>query len=212
MKNRKSPDSRPLGYGDIVRSKCGRDRKRPFMVIGTGSRNGYGTVVLADGKLRPLSRPKTKNVLHIEKIGEADLIVFSPGSLYTSILPHLLSQDVRNALKKAHAPILYVCNIVTQPGETDGYSVSDHVKVLNRYLDGRRIDMVLANNAMPSAETAEHYFRTEGKEPVHVDSLRLEELGVELIEDTLLSMENGAIRHNALKTAFQIFAILMRQE
>lgn len=72
--------------------------------------------------------------------------------------------------------------------------------------------MVLANNAMPSAETAEHYFRTEGKEPVHVDSLRLEELGVELIEDTLLSMENGAIRHNALKTAFQIFAILMRQE
>jgi uncharacterized cofD-like protein len=147
-----------------------------------------------------------------EKIAEADLIIFSPGSLYTSILPHLLSQDVRNALKKAHAPILYVCNIVTQPGETDGYSVSDHVKVLNRYLDGRRIDMVLANNAMPSAETAEHYFRTEGKEPVHVDSLRLEELGVELIEDTLLSMENGAIRHNALKTAFQIFAILMRQE
>lgn len=80
MKNRKSPDSRPLGYGDIVRSKCGRDRKRPFMVIGTGSRNGYGTVVLADGKLRPLSRPKTKNVLHIEKIGEAapeDLNLFN---------------------------------------------------------------------------------------------------------------------------------------
>ncbi len=80
MKNRKSPDSRPLRYGDIVRSICGRDRKRPFMVIGTGSRNGYGTVVLADGKLRPLSRPKTKNVLHVEKIGEAapeDLNLFN---------------------------------------------------------------------------------------------------------------------------------------
>ena len=86
------------------------------------------------------------------------------------------------------------------------------MKVLNRYLDGRRIDMVLANNAMPSPETAEYYFRTEGKEPVHVDRPKLEEQGVELIEDSLLSMENGAIRHNALKTAFQIFAFLMRQE
>ena len=103
-----------------------------------------------------------------------------------------------------------MCNIVTQPGETDGYSVGDHVQVLNRYLDGRQIDVVLANNAMPSAETADHYFRTEGKEPVRIDRSRLEELGVELMEDSLLNMENGVIRHNAMKTAFQIFAFLMR--
>lgn len=71
MGNRNSSDNRSLKYGDIVRSKCGRDRKRPFMVIGTGSRNGYCIAVLADGELRPVSRPKAKNVLHVEKIGEA---------------------------------------------------------------------------------------------------------------------------------------------
>ena len=127
-------------------------------------------------------------------------------------MPHLLSEDIRKALKDAHAPILYVCNIVTQPGETDGYSVSEHVRVLNRYLGDRKVDVVLANNVMPGTEIAEHYLRTEGKEPVQVDRRQLEGLGAELIEDSLLSIENGTIRHNALKTAFQIFAFLMRQE
>ena len=186
-------------------------------LIGKSGRKEYFGQVAVSQNARKIRKLDYDHSIHIsekviEKIGEADLIVFSPGSLYTSILPHLLSQDVRDALKRTRAPILYVCNIVTQPGETDGYSVSDHVKVLNRYLDGRRIDMVLANNAMPSAETAEHYFRTEGKEPVHVDRAQLEELGVELIEDALLNMENGVIRHNALKTAFQDFAFLMREE
>ena len=71
MKNGRNSDKTSLGYGDIVRSKSGRDRKRPFMVIGTGSANGYRTAVLADGKLRTVARPKTKNVIHVEKIGEA---------------------------------------------------------------------------------------------------------------------------------------------
>jgi uncharacterized cofD-like protein len=148
----------------------------------------------------------------IEKIGEADLIVFSPGSLYTSILPHLLSKDVLKALDRAKAPILYVCNIVTQPGETDGYTVGDHLHVLNRYLKNRKVDIVLANNRLPEQEVAEHYLKTEGKEPVPLVREELENLDVELIEDSLLTVENGAIRHNALKTAFQIFAFLMRQE
>ncbi|MBR0215883.1 MAG: YvcK family protein, partial [Clostridia bacterium] len=185
-------------------------------LIGKSGRKEYYGQVAVSQNARRIRKLDYDHSIHIsekviEKIGEADLIVFSPGSLYTSILPHLLSEDVRRALKEAHAPILYVCNIVTQPGETDGFSVGDHVKVLNSYLDDRRVDVVLANSAMPSAETADHYFRTEGKEPVHLDRPQLEEQGVEVIEDSLLSMESGAIRHNALKTAFQIFAYLMRQ-
>ena len=148
----------------------------------------------------------------IEKLGEADLIVFSPGSLYTSILPHLLSPEMLKALTKARAPILYVCNIVTQPGETDGYSVSDYLKVLNGYLKKRKVDIVLANNTPPDPEIAERYLETEGKEPVPLDREELKKLDVEVIEDALLTVENGTIRHNALKTAFQIFAFLMRQE
>lgn len=180
----------------------------------SGKKEYYGQVAVSQNakNIRKLDYDHSIHISEkvIETIREADLIVFSPGSLYTSILPHLLSKDVRAALKAARAPILYVCNIVTQPGETDGYSVGDHVQVLNRYLDGRQIDVVLANNAMPSAETADHYLRTEGKEPVRIDRSRLEELGVELMEDSLLNMENGVIRHNAMKTAFQIFAFLMR--
>jgi uncharacterized cofD-like protein len=179
-----------------------------------GKKEYYGQVAVSQNakNIRKLDYDHSIHISEkvIETIRDADLIVFSPGSLYTSILPHLLSKDVRAALKAARAPILYVCNIVTQPGETDGYSVGDHVQVLNRYLDGRQIDVVLANNAMPSAETADHYLRTEGKEPVRIDRSRLEELGVELMEDSLLNMENGVIRHNAMKTAFQIFAFLMR--
>lgn len=180
----------------------------------SGKKEYYGQVAVSQNakNIRKLDYDHSIHISEkvIETIRDADLIVFSPGSLYTSILPHLLSKDVRAALKAARAPILYVCNIVTQPGETDGYSVGDHVQVLNRYLDGRQIDVVLANNAMPSAETADHYLRTEGKEPVRIDRSRLEELGVELMEDSLLNMENGVIRHNAMKTAFQIFAFLMR--
>ena len=186
-------------------------------LIGKSGKKEYFGQVAVSQNARRIRKLDYDHSIHIsekviEKIGEADLIVFSPGSLYTSILPHLLSQDVRNALKKARAPILYVCNIVTQPGETDGFSVSDHIRVLNRYLEGRKVDMVLANNEMPEAETAEHYLRTEGKEPVLVDHEKLEELGVILMEDALLSVENGVIRHNALKTAFQIFAVLMHQQ
>ena len=148
----------------------------------------------------------------ISKILGSDLILFSSGSLYTSILPHLLSRDVLKALTRARAPIMYVCNIVTQPGETDGYTVGDHLHVLNRYLKNRKVDIVLANNKPPEPEIAEHYLQAEGKEPVPLVREELEGLKVELIEDALLTIENNTIRHNALKTAFQIFAFLMRQE
>ena len=182
----------------------------------SGSREYFGQVAVSEN-VRNIRKLDYDHSIHIseaviEKIGEADLIVFSPGSLYTSILPHLLSADVLKALTKARAPILYVCNIVTQPGETDGYSVSDHLQVLNRYLKKRKVDLVLANHTQPEAEVAEHYLKTEGKEPVPIDREKLGELGVRLIEDDLLFVENGAIRHNSLKTAFRIFSLLMEQE
>ena len=147
-----------------------------------------------------------------DKIADADLIVFSPGSLYTSILPHLLAPEILNALAETKAPLMYVANLVTQPGETDGYTVGDHLRVLNRYLKNRKVDIVLANNRLPDQETAEHYLEAEGKEPVPLVREELSDLDVELIEDSLLTVDNGTIRHNALKTAFQIFAFLMRQE
>ncbi len=181
-----------------------------------GKQEYYGQVAVSSNakNIRKLTYDHRIQVSEavLDKIAEADLIVFSPGSLYTSILPHLLSPEIIRALRRAKAPIMYVCNIVTQPGETDGYRVSDHVNVLNRYLKPRKVDIVLANNAFPDAETAERYLRTEGKEPVLIDHETLCALNVELIEDRLLTVDEGAIRHNAVKTAFQIFSYLMKKD
>ena len=186
-------------------------------LVGKNGRHEYFGQVAVSRNVKNIRKLDYDHSIHIsekviEKIGEADLIVFSPGSLYTSILPHLLSRDVLKALTRARAPIMYVCNIVTQPGETDGYTVGDHLHVLNRYLKNRKVDIVLANNKPPEPEIAEHYLQAEGKEPVPLVREELEGLKVELIEDALLTIENNTILHNALKTAFQIFAFLMRQE
>ena len=144
-----------------------------------------------------------------EKIGEADLIIFSAGSLYTSIIPHLLAPEVRNALEETRAALLYISNLVTQPGETDIQSVSQHVEVLNEYLGSRKIDLVVANNGTVDEEVRERYLSSENKRIVQVDHDTLEKMGVQVIEDDIFCIENEKIRHNALKTAFLIFSYLM---
>ena len=144
-----------------------------------------------------------------EKIGEADLIIFSAGSLYTSIIPHLLAPEVRNALEETRAPLLYISNLVTQPGETDIQSVSQHVEVLNEYLGSRKIDLVVANNGTVDEEVRERYLSSENTRIVQVDHDTLEKMGVQVIEDDIFCIENEKIRHNALKTAFLIFSYLM---
>lgn len=145
-----------------------------------------------------------------EKIAEADLIIFSPGSLYTSILPHLLAPEVCEALAASKAPILYVCNLVTQPGETDGYSVGDHLRVLNQYLKRRHVDVVLANNSDIDPVIRENYLKKENKRVVSIDPGRIEKLGAALLQDDIFRIdEAGSIRHDALKTAFLVFSYVM---
>ena len=143
------------------------------------------------------------------KILDADLIIFSSGSLYTSILPHLLSEEVTGAIEETNAPLMYISNLVTQPGETDDYSVSDHIKVLNRYLKKRKIDMVVANSAQIDRRIIDKYLTTENKKVVALDREVLEEQNVRIIEGDIFSIENEVIRHDALKTAFLIFSYLM---
>ena len=147
-----------------------------------------------------------------EKVANADLIVFSPGSLYTSILPHLLAPEILAALAKTRAPLMYVANLVTQPGETDHYTVSDHVKVLDRYLEGRKIDVVLANNMDIDAEIMEKYLTMENKRIVPLDREKTEAMGARVIQDGIFCIENGKIRHNAMKTAYLVFSYLMENE
>lgn len=148
----------------------------------------------------------------IAKIMDADLIIFSSGSLYTSVLPHLLSPQVLNAIEQTKAPLMYISNLVTQPGETDNYSVSQHVKVLNKYLKNRKIDMVVANNAKIDERIKEKYLTAENKTIVDLDRDKLNYQEVRVIEGDIFCIENDKIRHNALKTAFMIFTYLMENE
>ena len=141
---------------------------------------------------------------------EADLIIFSMGSLYTSVLPNVMCKEVKAVLKEAKAPIMYLCNAVTQPGETDDFTVSDHVKLLNRYLDKKKVDAVIASNTKLDKEIAKKYETEEQKEPVIIDYEELEKVGVELIEDDLIIVEDNILRHNSLKLSSLIFSYLMR--
>lgn len=147
-----------------------------------------------------------------QKILDANLIIFSPGSLYTSIIPHLIAPEVREALEETKAPLMYVCNLVTQPGETDGYNVSDHIGVLNRYLGERKVDIVLANDALIDERIVDIYQITESKTVVELDLENIEPQEVEIIAGRMYCLENDSIRHDALKTAYKIFSYLMDQD
>ena len=93
----------------------------------------------------------------LKAIREADAIILSMGSLFTSIIPNLLCNEVKKEIDKSKAKIIYVCNIMTQPGETDDFKVSDHVKLLNRYLGKRKIDAVILNNGIIDPEIVKNY-------------------------------------------------------
>ena len=154
--------------------------------------------------------PKVLNEV-LTSIKEADLIIFSMGSLYTSILPNIICKEVEDALNKTKAPIMYTCNIVTQPGETDNFTVGDHVKLLNRYLDKKKVNVVIANNAKSDEEMAKKYESEEQKDPVLIDYSELEKIGVELIEADLLTIDDNTLKHDSLKLSSLIFSYLMRR-
>ena len=146
----------------------------------------------------------------VTAIKQADLVIFSMCSLYTSILPNIICNEVKSALKETKAPIMYLCNAVTQPGETDNYTVSDHIKLLNRYLDFRKIDVVIASNTKIDKKIARKYATDEQKDPVKIDYAVIEKLQTELIEDDLITIEDNTLRHNSLKLSTLIFNYLMR--
>ena len=149
----------------------------------------------------------------IDEILAADLIVLSPGSLYTSILPHLIAPGVHDALEQTDAPIMYIANVVTQPGETDGYSLSDHISVLNKYLGSHKVDIVAANNGVIGAEVSDVYRTKERKLIVEMDVEKTRELGARVIEADMVTIdEKGSITHDDLKTAYQVFSYLMGQD
>lgn len=144
----------------------------------------------------------------IKAIEEADLIVFSMGSLFTSIIPNLICKEIIDAIDKSKADIMYICNIMTQPGETEDFTVSDHVKMLNSYLGKRKINVVLANSGKIDMNLAKKYETLEQKDPVIFDEDNLKDIKV--ISDDFIMVANNMIRHNNLKLGFHVYSYLMQ--
>jgi len=142
-------------------------------------------------------------------IKNADLIVLSVGSLYTSIIPNLICDSVKEEIDKSKAKILYVCNVMTQPGETDELTASGHLKILNRYLGKRKVDAIVVNTAKIDKDAIEKYRTTEQKELVVVDTDELEKMGVTIISDKLTQIEDDYLRHNSAKVALNIYSYLL---
>ena len=149
----------------------------------------------------------------IKAIKEADLIIFSMGSLYTSIMPNLISKDMLEAIDNSKAKLMYTCNMMTQPGETDNYTIVDHIKVLNKHLGTRKINVVIANNGEIEESIIEKYSTLEQKDQVILNKEQREELNkinVEVIENNYVIVEDELIRHNAIKLSTDIFTYLIK--
>lgn len=142
----------------------------------------------------------------IEAIKEAELIIIGPGSLYTSIIPALLVDGIADAIMQSEASKLYIANIMTQDGETEGCSVSDHVKALFDHSGGRIFEICLANNK-PLYEDMLEKYREEGAEQIFADRENLEKLGITVYEGAVAGVFEGYARHNPRLLAREIMSI-----
>lgn len=144
----------------------------------------------------------------LEALEQADLIVLGPGSLYTSVLPNLMVKELQGKIRQAKAPCVYVCNVMTEPGETDGYGVEQHVQAIQDHCGPGLVDLVLANKQEIPAEVLERYAQ-EGAAPVHGDAKAVERLGVKYFEANLVHTSNVA-RHDSRRLARELLKLLFR--
>src|SRR5690348_10723758 len=158
----------------------------------SASRKPIKKVRLSPRGARPLAEA-------IDAIKNADLILLGPGSLYTSVIPNLLIPEIAAAIARARVPRIYIANLMTQPGETTGYTLSDHLRAIERHVPERVVDWVVANRQPISPEVARRY-RRQGAERVIVDLPVLQKLKVRVVLDNLLE-EHGVLRHDSARLA-----------
>lgn len=176
-----------------------------------------GTIVTGESKI-PNANKKIKRVFlsphdveplaeTLDEIEHANMIVIGPGSLYTSILPNLLVSKIGQQLCLSKAKKIYVCNVMTQAGETMGYSASDHVKALYDHLKCAFLDSIIVNDTTLPNEVLQRY-ALENAQPVQYDLDKLQAFGLHVINKDLVQIQNGVIRHDTEKIAGVIYSLL----
>ena len=142
----------------------------------------------------------------LEAIADAELILLGPGSLYTSVIPNLLVDGVSEAVCRSRALKMYICNIMTQDGETEGMTASDHVAALLRHSGPGLVDLCLCNSAPVRPRLVERY-KEEDAAPIVVDREAIEALGVELVERPVSSETSNYARHSVTRLAQAVMDI-----
>jgi len=179
-----------------------------------------GSIVIGESQI-PLSGKRIKRVfldpsdavpLHEARraIADADGILIGPGSLYTSILPNLLVKGIFEEIKRSSAPKIYICNVMTQPGETDGYTASQHVEAMYRHVGGPFLDTIIVNAADIPQPVQEKYAE-KGAAPVVCDVKQLRQLGLHVVAKPLVTFEEGFLRHDAASVSKQVVALIKRR-
>jgi uncharacterized cofD-like protein len=139
----------------------------------------------------------------IEAVENADVVVLSSGSLYTSTIPSLLGAGTGEALARFAGPVMYVANVMTQPGETTGFSVSDHLRTIADHIGPIVTDVLVHSNRLPG-EVVERY-KAEGAAPVAIDREEIQALGVRVREAELISEDSSrGVRHDASRLAEEV--------
>ncbi|MBQ8460486.1 YvcK family protein [bacterium] len=170
--------------------------------------HGESTIPEANGKIKRLfTEPENCKALPdvIQAIRNAELIILGPGSLYTSVIPNLLIKEISEEIVKSKAKKIYVCNIMTQPGETDDYKVSDHLKALVKHAGSNKIvDAVLVNDYLP--ENLADKYQQSNSYPVLLDSDEVKKMGIKIFAKKLIQdSKEGLVRHSSTRVARALY-------
>ena len=176
---------------------------------------GESNIPEAHGKIKRLfTNPENCRPLEdvIEAIKEADLIILGPGSLYTSVIPNLLIKEIAQEIGNSSAKKIYVCNIMTQPGETDDYSTSNHVNAIIEHAGNNLImDAVLVNDSLPKNLALK--YEAANSFPVKLDAENIKKLGVKIVSKRLIEEnKEGLVRHSSNRVARAIYHWYRRGE
>lgn len=180
-----------------------------------------GKVIKGESNI-PYSNEKIKKVFYMEErkapeknlqaLEEADLIVFGIGSLYTSLIPNLLLQGIKESLKKTKGKVVYVCNAMQQPGETQGYSADDHIEAICDVIGNKIIDEVIVDTREIPEEILERY-RKQNSDRVLIDKEKIKKRGIKVKDRDILEIDSkGMVRHHPYKLAATLYSLIDKWE
>lgn len=176
-----------------------------------------GSIVSGESNI-PLAGKKIKKVFlspepllplpeAVDAIEKADLVVIAPGSLYTSTLPNVIVPQIGDALRNAKGKVVYVCNVMTQAGETSDYTAADHVQAICDHIGNDCIQSIVVHNKPIEGDVRKMYAE-ENAEPVFYDTDRLKEFGLEIIEGDIIDYNKKTLRHDTGKVAKLLHSLL----